>query len=71
MQRIPVGITSFTQAKNKDLLFIDKSKELLYLVQHYKFAFLSRPRQFGKSLLLGAIKTLFSKALSLILKAPI
>ena len=63
MQRIPVGITSFTQAKNKDLLFIDKSKELLYLVQHYKFAFLSRPRQFGKSLLLGAIKTLFSKGI--------
>ncbi len=39
MQRIPVGITSFIQAKNKDLLYIDKSKELLYLLQHYKFVF--------------------------------
>lgn len=63
MQRIPVGITSFIQAKNKDLLYIDKSKELLYLLQQYKFAFLSRPRQFGKTLLLDEIETLFSKGI--------
>ena len=60
MQRIPVGITSFTQAKKEDYLIVDKTKELLDLVNHYNYAFLSRPRQFGKSLLLGAIETLFS-----------
>ncbi len=44
-------------------MLVDKTKEILYLLKKYKFAFFSRPRRFGKSITLDTIALLFSKGL--------
>lgn len=63
MKEIPIGISSYKQAIDEQFLFVDKTKELLYLVKKQKFAFFSRPRRFGKSITLDAIETLFTQGL--------
>ncbi|NPA51786.1 MAG: AAA family ATPase [Aquificae bacterium] len=40
-------------------IYIDKTKEVLDLINNYKYVFLSRPRRFGKSLFLDTLKEAF------------
>lgn len=48
----PVGIQTFSEIVTKNYLYIDKT-EYIYKMTHFgkKYLFLSRPRRFGKSLL--------------------
>lgn len=61
MQRLPVGIQSFDMLRNEKLVYVDKTKQIYDLatgkVGYYLF--LSRPRRFGKSLLISTLKELF------------
>ena len=50
MQKLPIGIQTFSQIREDNYIYIDKTKEAYELIQNYKYAFLSRPRRFGKSL---------------------
>ena len=59
MKRLPVGIQTFSEIIEKDYLYIDKTKEALQLIEGYKYAFLSRPRRFGKSLFLDTLHNIF------------
>jgi len=59
MKKLPIGIQTFREIIEKDYLYIDKTKEAYELVTNYKYAFLSRPRRFGKSLFLSTIKEIF------------
>ena len=59
MKKLPIGIQTFSVIKEKDYLYIDKTKEIYDLVDNYRYAFLSRPRRFGKSLLVTTIKEIF------------
>jgi hypothetical protein len=61
MQRLPVGIQSFDMLRNKNLVYVDKTKHIYDLVSGAKgfYFFLSRPRRFGKSLLISTLKELF------------
>lgn len=56
----PVGIQTFSEIRKKDLFYVDKT-EYIYRVTHTngKFFFLSRPRRFGKSLLISTFKSYF------------
>ena len=63
MKNIPLGLSSYKQAIDENYLLVDKTKEILYLLKKYKFAFFSRPRRFGKSITLDTIALLFSKGL--------
>lgn len=49
---------SFTSLIDSDCIYIDKTKEISSLLMHER-VFISRPRRFGKSLLLDTIGTLF------------
>ena len=57
----PVGIQTFEEIAKRDLLYIDKT-EYIYRMTHTggKFFFLSRPRRFGKSLLVSTFDSYFS-----------
>ena len=58
-RRLPIGIQTFRKIREDDFYYVDKTafiRQLLDGDQHY---FLSRPRRFGKSLLLDTIKELF------------
>ncbi|SFB73545.1 ATP-binding protein [Butyrivibrio sp. YAB3001] len=57
MQRkLPMGIQSFSKLREENFLYVDKT-EYIYKMVHSKVPFfLSRPRRFGKSLLLSTMK---------------
>ena len=56
----PVGIQTFEDIATRDLRYIDKT-EYIYRMTHTggKYFFLSRPRRFGKSLLISTLKSYF------------
>ena len=56
----PVGIQTFERIRKEDKLYIDKT-EYIYRMTHGggKYFFLSRPRRFGKSLLVSTFKSYF------------
>ncbi len=60
MQKLPIGIQDFRELREGGYLFIDKTPHIERLLGHGKYFFLSRPRRFGKSLLLSTIKEIYS-----------
>jgi len=58
MKKLPVGLQSFANIRENDFLYVDKTS-LIYQLLQQKYYFLSRPRRFGKSLLVSTLKELF------------
>ena len=56
----PLGIQTFEEIRENDMLYIDKT-EYIYRMTHVsgRYVFLSRPRRFGKSLLVSTLKSYF------------
>jgi hypothetical protein len=59
MKNLPIGIQSFLELIKGGYIYVDKTELIHKLVHNGKFYFLSRPRRFGKSLLLNTLKSLF------------
>ena len=59
MRKLPIGIQSFEELRKEGYIYIDKTKYIWNLVQTGKYYFLSRPRRFGKSLLISTIEAYF------------
>ncbi|WP_456469817.1 AAA family ATPase, partial [Caminibacter sp.] len=57
--KLPIGIQNFEELRRDNYVYVDKTKEIYELINAYKYAFLARPRRFGKSLLLDTMKCLF------------
>ncbi len=57
--KLPIGIQDFESLRKDGYLYIDKTEHVYRLVSEGRYYFLSRPRRFGKSLLLSTIKALF------------
>jgi len=60
MKKLPLGIQSFKDIKNGGYVYADKTQFVYNLLNQAKYYFLSRPRRFGKSLLLDTIAEAFS-----------
>ncbi len=60
MKKLPIGIQDFRKLREGGFLYIDKTKHIHRLTSQGGYYFLSRPRRFGKSLLLSTMKELFS-----------
>lgn len=58
-KRYPVGIQSFSKIREEDFLYVDKTSFVYKLIERGGYYFLSRPRRFGKSLLLSTIEAYF------------
>ena len=56
MGKLPVGIQSFEKIREEGYLYIDKTRYVYDLVHSSVPFFLSRPRRFGKSLLISTLK---------------
>ena len=56
---LPIGIQDFATIRSEDFYYVDKTPLIRRLVEEGRHYFLSRPRRFGKSLLLDTIKALF------------
>jgi hypothetical protein len=57
--KYPIGIQTFKNIRNDDFAYVDKTAHIYRLASKGKCYFLSRPRRFGKSLLLSTLKAYF------------
>ncbi|MCD8290604.1 MAG: AAA family ATPase, partial [Prevotella sp.] len=55
----PIGIQFFEDLRTEGFVYVDKTARMYELTSTGKFYFLSRPRRFGKSLLLSTLKVYF------------
>jgi hypothetical protein len=58
-KKLPIGIQTFREIRENGHYYVDKTPLILRLIDQGKPYFLSRPRRFGKSLLLDTMKELF------------
>ena len=56
---LPIGIQSLREIRRMGCYYVDKTAHVLRLTREGKYHFLSRPRRFGKSLLVDTLKELF------------
>lgn len=58
-KNLPIGISSFESLITGNYIYVDKTSLIYELVKGFNKFFLSRPRRFGKSLLIDTIHCLF------------
>ncbi|NOQ35083.1 MAG: AAA family ATPase [Methylococcaceae bacterium] len=59
MKKFPIGIQTFSELIEENYYYIDKTPLIAQLVEKGKYYFLSRPRRFGKSLLVSTLSAAF------------
>ena len=59
LKRLPVGIQTFDKLIQGGYLYVDKTKYIHKMVNVSNYIFLSRPRRFGKSLLVSTLQSYF------------
>ena len=59
LKRLPVGIQTFEKIRENDMLYIDKTEYIWNMTHLSNYIFLSRPRRFGKSLLVSTLQAYF------------
>ena len=60
LRNLPIGIQNFEKLREGNFLYVDKTQLIYRLVSTGCYYFLSRPRRFGKSLLMSTIHSYFS-----------
>ena len=55
----PIGIQNFEKLRKSGYLYVDKTELIYRLVKRGSYYFLSRPRRFGKSLLISTLEAYF------------
>ena len=66
----PIGIQDFREIRTKGYHYLDKTTFIHRILTEGKYYFLSRPRRFGKSLLLSTIKEIYSGSREVTYAAP-
>lgn len=59
MKKYPIGIQNFEKLRKDDYSYVDKTALIYDLVKTGSYYFLSRPRRFGKSLLISTLEAYF------------
>jgi hypothetical protein len=59
MKNLPIGIQDFEKIRNEDFHYVDKTEQYYKIFNDGSCFFLSRPRRFGKSLMLSTLKCLY------------
>ena len=60
LKKCPLGIQTFSEVREGDYIYIDKTDMVYRMTQSFKYVFLSRPRRFGKSLLASTFHSYFA-----------
>ncbi len=58
-RRLPIGYQTFRNLRERDCYYVDKTPLIRQMIDQGDYYFLSRPRRFGKSLLLDTLHELF------------
>jgi len=59
MKKLPIGIQTFSEIRDENYAYVDKSGIAVDLINSGKYYFLARPRRFGKSLFISTLQALF------------
>ena len=59
MMKYPIGVQSFDKLREDGYVYVDKTDLIYKLVHGGTIYFLSRPRRFGKSLLISTLENYF------------
>ncbi|MDR3292465.1 MAG: ATP-binding protein [Methanobrevibacter sp.] len=59
MKNLSLGTQDFQTLRERDYIYVDKTKYIFEMINDGRINFLSRPRRFGKSLLLNTIEKLY------------
>lgn len=59
LKNLPIATQDFENLIDNTYLYLDKTKDIAMLLTSKRVYFLSRPRRFGKSLLLTTLKQIF------------
>jgi hypothetical protein len=59
LKNLPIGQSSFENLIKGDMLYVDKTEIIYRMITTSKYFFLSRPRRFGKSLLISTLEEIF------------
>lgn len=60
MKKLPIGLQTFADLINENYYYVDKTPLIFQMLETGKYYFLSRPRRFGKSLLISTLKSAFA-----------
>jgi hypothetical protein len=60
LKNMPIGVQDFEKLRNGDYLYADKTAFIYQLVSTGCYHVLSRPRRFGKSMLLSTLHAYFA-----------
>ena len=60
LQKLPIGLQTFSEIIEENYLYVDKTKNIYELISTGKTYFFSRPRRFGKSLLISTLEEIFT-----------
>lgn len=58
-RKLPIGIQDFEKIRRDGYAYVDKTAQMYRLIDTGSYYFLSRPRRFGKSLLMSTLKAYF------------
>ena len=57
--KYPIGIQTFSDIISGGYVYVDKTEFVYDISDRYRYVFLSRPRRFGKSLLMSTLEAYF------------
>jgi predicted AAA-ATPase/PD-(D/E)XK nuclease superfamily protein len=60
LKKLAINVSNFRRMIEENYLYIDKTNIIYDILEREKFLFLSRPRRFGKSLLVSTLAELFN-----------
>ena len=58
--KYPIGIQDFGEVRRGGYVYVDKTRQMWKMVSEGKYYFLSRPRRFGKSLMVSTLEAFFA-----------
>jgi hypothetical protein len=58
-RKLPIGVQDFEKLRTENYVYIDKTQVLYQMINSGEAYFLSRPRRFGKSLLVSTLRAIF------------
>ena len=59
MKKLPIGYQNIKEIITGGFVYVDKTQQVAQLIEQGKLYFLSRPRRFGKSLLISTFSIYF------------
>jgi len=59
LRKLPIGVQQFEKLRKEGYLYIDKTRVICDMISRGSYYFLSRPRRFGKSLLMSTIHAIY------------